>query len=591
MKLSQFSLKNIAIRSRAAIERFPLAILACAIGTGIAIALIHVDETGRLPNILMALSLAAPIFVAIELIRATQAWHKTRTLVVNAVAIVLLIVYYFLLPDLEIAHGLFYIRHAMWTIGFVLLITFIPFALNRGKETIMAFWQYNRALVFALIVTAIWAGALQAGIAIALASIDFLFEITIDEERYLELWFVLVGIFSPLFFLNRLPVDPQKYNKDIGYPKEVRLFSQFVLVPLVSVYFLILYAYTAQILITGEWPEGQVAYMILGFSFLGVLTYLCLYPLREKVRWIHRAGDILFIAMIPQVIVLYRALMIRINEYGITENRYFVFVFGCWLLAMAVYYLGSKEKDIRVIPATIFLIAFLSSFGPWGAFQVSERSQINRLEGLLIDNQILVDGQVLAIDDDEDVSRDDVIEISEIVRYLDDTHGLDGIQTWFADDLSDLEAQDVVEDLIGIDYTYWWDHRPIREDNGYFFLTARDHPAGTVGGYENWMFVSDERGYVTIDGSQYDFDYSRVNTTFSIKQDGDELIEYSLQEFLGEILADRNGLLELIEELVVEFENDQIKGVLHLDHISGDDADDGGYELDFLEGIIFFTVK
>ena len=44
---------------------------------------------------------------------------------------------------------------------------------------------------------------------------------------------------------------------------------------------------------------------------------------------------------------------------------------------------ASRTKSIKVIPATLCILAFVTAFGPWGAYSLSLRSQTARLGGML----------------------------------------------------------------------------------------------------------------------------------------------------------------------------------------------------------------
>ena len=584
------------------IQRFPFAMLACLVGTVLGITFIHIDDPEPYVNLMLTMTFAAPLFVGAVLFSGAMKFSQKYHWAIHGVIAAFLLGYYFLLPDPGVGVSEYYIRHTMWAIGFVLLVTFIPFAYQHGPAAIRRFWQYNRGLVFALVLTGIWAGALQAGLSIALASVDFLFEIRIDEERYAEIWIVLVGIFSPLFFLSRLPKKPHALDTKQPYPKEVRLFSQFVLVPLVTLYFLILYAYTARILITTTWPEGQLAWMILGFSFLGVLTYLALYPLREKVNWVRHFGTGLFVAMIPQTGMLFWALSFRIRDYGITENRYFVLIFGFWLMAIAIYFLLRRVKDIRLIPATIFLIAVVTSVGPWGAFEVAERSQINRLEGILVENGLLQDG--LYVPASAELSKDDVLQINEIVRYLSRHHGLDGIEPWFGgEDFDELggnnwdRAEIVITEKFGVEEAYFYGRRFEPYEEGYetfaMFLAPFDSAVLPVGGYDYMMDVAyGEFGVKTkfmIDEQEYQIKLDESKLVLELVR-GDELL--ATIDFSEKVdQAKGFGREEFArEDTIVTVENDQVKLLFSIESLFGE-VDDGEAEIHTFMGLMLLTIK
>jgi hypothetical protein len=281
-------------------------------------------------------------------------------------------------------------QYAMWLIGTILISTFVPFILKH--RTVSTFWSYNKEILYAFITAFIYSAFLFAGLCIALASTNFLFDLNIPEKTFFQMWVVIVGFFSTTLFLSRFPnVEPS----EIHYPRELRLFSFYILIPLVTLYFLILYSYTAKILFSWVWPKGIISTMIVGFSALGIFTYALLYPLVSTERWLKNATRIFFIALIPQALVLLFAVNVRISDYGITENRYLLVAYGIWLLGISLYFLSSKVKNITLVPISLFILFIAISFGPWGVFDVSEHNQTKRLENILERTQILQNNKVV----------------------------------------------------------------------------------------------------------------------------------------------------------------------------------------------------
>lgn len=242
------------------------------------------------------------------------------------------------------------------------------------------FWQYNKTLFLRFLTAMLFSGVLFAGLSIALLSIDVLLEISINEERYVELFIFIGGIFNTWFFLAGIP-SMQTFDDQRDYPKGLKIFTQNILIPLVIIYLVILYVYAGKIILQWSWPEGWVANLILFFSIAGILALLLLHPIQDRVenRWIKRFSTGYFWALVPLVVLLMMAIYRRVWEYGITVERYFVIVLGFWLAGIVIYFLISKTRNIKAIPGSLCLLVFLISFGPWGAFTISEQSQINRL--------------------------------------------------------------------------------------------------------------------------------------------------------------------------------------------------------------------
>jgi hypothetical protein len=310
----------------------------------------------------------------------------------------------------------------------------------------MGFWHFNKMLFFRLLIAALFSQVLYAGLAIALAALQNLFGLEVPGRRYFQLWILVTGVFGIWFFLAGVPDDVESLESSTDYPKGVKGFAQYILLPVVFVYFVILYAYLGKILIEWNWPRGWVSGLILGFSSTGLATLLLLYPIRERLEnvWIRFAWRWFFVVLIPLIVVLFLAILRRISDYGITEPRYIALAYGLWLVAMVAYFMLSKTGNIRVIPGSLCVFAILISFGPWGAFQVSEKSQITRLKGLLVRDSILVNDSVQTAP--ESVSAEDRAQISAVIGYLHEIHGLDGIQPWFREKLK--------EDSFGASSTY-----------------------------------------------------------------------------------------------------------------------------------------
>jgi len=442
---------------------------------------------------------------------AAQQWG------LQALGVVLLIAYFFTVPtDLDGAPMIYLFRFFAFGIGLCLLLSVLAFR-NRGQ--VNAFWQFNKIVIFRAILTSAFAFVLFTGLGLALAALDNLFGMDIPGRRYGQLWILINGIFSVGFILAGIPEDLDALDSVTEYPKGLKVFAQYVLSPLVLVYFVILYTYIAKIIITWNWPQGWVGRLILGFAATGILALFVLDPIKEQTgqSWIKRASRWYYIILIPLVVVLFLALWRRISEYGITEDRYLGLAIGVWMAVMAGYFLLSKSRSIKIIPASLCILAFAISFGPWGMFAVSERSQIDRLQGLLTTNSILVNGSVQKAPDA--VSSDDVIEISAILWYLREVHGYDGIQGWFAENLRADEEENYrfktaedVADLMGIDFNRY---PQVGEGGSYSFTVDLKTPV-PVAGYDHLVQATYRKYYPDKASSDVDTLQEVVTTQDSI---------------------------------------------------------------------------
>jgi len=86
------------------------------------------------------------------------------------------------------------------------------------------------------------------------------------------------------------------------------------------------------------------------------------------------------------------------------------------------------------------VLAFLSSFGPWGVFNVSRYSQQARLKGYLEKYGLLKDGKVTDLR--PAIPVEDRREISDITAYIVETHGHQPLQPWFPQNLDSMMRKD-----------------------------------------------------------------------------------------------------------------------------------------------------
>lgn len=445
-----------------AFTRFPLTLICAALLAYLLVDIIGAERSSiefTKHRLSLAASLGLLLFTAIYLWSEKRQFAKYLRLLYQAISIVLLAAYYFSLPENPFGIESHPARFTLITIGLLSLISFLPF-LGRGQ--INQFWKYNIVLLHRFLLAGLYSAIMYIGLMVALLAADYLFGFEVKDVRYFQLWIVMAVLFNTWGFLAGVPKNLSELSGGTDYPKILKVFTQYLLLPLVGLYFVILFSYEFKIIFSWNWPKGWVSQMVLWYSIVGIFSILLLHPLRENKdnRWIQVFMKWFFITLIPLVTMLFLAIMRRISDYGITVNRYFVFMMAVGLSLVVLYFLFSKIKDIRLIPVIICCGAFFSSFGPWGAISVSEANQKGRLEKLLVANAILADGKLQKAP--ADVTFEDRKDISSIVLYLTGWHGLDTFSGWLSD--STLQAIDSVNKfaqpsritkIIGFDYVGW----------------------------------------------------------------------------------------------------------------------------------------
>lgn len=484
-------------------RRFPLTLISAVIGTVAAIVLVEheeLSESSILYNILLSTILALPLMTALKLAAERESSNSGRGWILRAIGVALLVTYAFTIPtDLPRAPLFHLFRFFAFGIGCCLLFSFLPF---RHKGQGNGFWQFNRIIVFRIILAGAFAVVLFSGLGLALAALENLFGMEIPPERYFELWILILGFFVVPFILSGIPENLSELDGVADYPRSLKVFGQYVLSPIVLVYFVILFAYIAKIIITWSWPQGWVGRLILGFSATGILALFVLDPIREKMEtlWIKRASRWYYLILLPLIVVLFLALWRRISEYGLTEDRYLGLAIGVWLAFTSGYFLLSRSKSIKMIPASLCAFTFLISVGPWGMFSVSEQSQIRRLKEMLIADSILVNGMVQKAP--SPVSDDHEIQISSILSYLHQVHGFSEIEPWFAETLridtagtgSRFKEPAYVAGLLGVEFNLY--RGPGRDK--YIYVHIDPQTPISISGYDHMVRAGYGRYEVSV---------------------------------------------------------------------------------------------
>ncbi|WP_374948889.1 DUF4153 domain-containing protein [Mucilaginibacter sp.] len=431
------SLKNLADSALVTIRRFPFEVLFALAGTIAATIKVELTRLNRvdeswctrsimIANLGLLLSLSATLFAESKSIRGSR-----KMFIRLAAAAISLALIFAINPATQAAD---YVRFLLFSLGFHLLVAFAGFTV---PGHIQGFWQFNKALFLRFLTSALYSAVLFAGLAAAIGAMNFLFNFKFEWDTFSILWIWIVGMFSTVFFLAGVPPHLQELDQDFSYPKGLKVFTQYVLIPLATVYVAILLAYEVKILIQWSLPKGLVSNLILGYAVFGILSLLLVYPIRDKEenRWLKTYSRSFYFLLIPLLGLLFTAMGTRIFHYGITEKRYFLLLLACWLLSITVYFLFTKKQNIKLIPISLSILTLLSIYGPQSAFSVSEFSQQRVLVAVFKKNNAYQNGKLMPVSSQK-VSREDGRHAVATLYYLITNHDLASLQPYFNDDLN-----------------------------------------------------------------------------------------------------------------------------------------------------------
>ncbi|AWV99784.1 DUF4153 domain-containing protein [Arcticibacterium luteifluviistationis] len=412
-----FKSENILQVFNKAIEghlRFPLTLLCAFLVSVLSIIIAETDQESstNLSKALVTFALAVPLFFSMEILNERKWVPKWLTL---SAALLFLVLYYFL-NDIKVRFNdedHFIIRTLVLGLVFHLGVSVTPFL---KKSQTKQFWHYNQTLFLSILTAALYSITIYAGLTLALLAVDKLFDLHINSDLYLYLFFGIAFYVNTNIFVNYIPSLPEIDNQDY-FPKGLKTFTIYILLPLVAIYLVILLSYEAKIIFQWTLPKGWVSNLVLASGVFGILAFLLLFPIQNKTTWVKKFNKVFYWLMLPLVALMLVAIYVRLNQYGFTEARYFVLLLGIWLLGISLYFIISKKDNIKAVPLSLMVIGIISIYGPISAFNVSYINQSTRLNAVLTKHKLLENGKFTE-NKELDLSEAETDKIYAAIEYL-----------------------------------------------------------------------------------------------------------------------------------------------------------------------------
>jgi hypothetical protein len=382
-----------------------------------------------------------------------------------------------------------------------LLVSFSAFIKNYNQES---FWEFNKQLFLRILLTGLYSFVLFAGLSLAILAVNQLFGVELYEKIYFHLWLIIVIGFSTIFFLAGVPdINSSNPQLTLNYPNGLKKFTQFVLLPLISIYLGILVIYEIKILINLTLPVGWVSYLILVFALFGILSFLLVYPIanQKENRWMHTFNRWFYYLLVPLLGLLFWAILYRINLYGITHERYYVLILSLWLSSVVIYFIFQKQPKIKFIPISLFFTGIISIVGPQSADAISKKSQLSRLESYITTIQ------------KGELNDEQKKDLSSIVDFIASNYGIDAMIPLAKGKLGQLKtnhkAPNSIEIMKALGTTYvsrYEDSKPNEEQYHYYYNGTTIE---NIHGYDfsisaNKFGKTNHSGNITIGNTKYD---------------------------------------------------------------------------------------
>ena len=521
------SLQSVLKSTANTINRFPLETLAALVGTIYSLIIIHsLEQRTEQFNIKIVIcsSLCLVLFLSLSLYfesKKTNTWVQLGTNI--SLGCIIIAVVFNLSEEITFIEWL---QLFVLSIALHLLVSFAGFIPKKYEQE--EFWEFNKQLFIRIITGGIYSSVLYVGLAVAITAITKLFNVEFYKEIYGDLFIIIAGIFNTIFFLAGVP-ETNNANSPLklSYPKGLKNFTQFVLMPLISLYLVILLCYEAKILITLSLPIGWVSYLVLIFAIFGILSFLLIHPIAKETGnlWMRTFSKWFYFLLVPLLGLLFWAILYRVNLYGFTHERYYVLLLSIWLTVVVAYFIINKQPKIKFIPVSMCLFGLLSIAGPQSADSISKNSQLSRFEEYMKG----IGTKKLTFDQEKD--------LSSIVDFLEENYGVNVLTPYTENKLTALLKKDKtpnssqIMEALGLEYRSDYE-KNINEDGSYNYSQSyNNYEITIIKGYDFSFELSnfnsiDDKETVKIDNKtyalksedkEYGFDLSINNEIIPIK--------------------------------------------------------------------------
>jgi len=590
-------INTIALNLKTTVTRFPIALLFLASIT--TIVYIEIERNFAFEDDLLERLVFSGIvgtFLAITVQFMLERFKNLSkyTLLFHGFTFVLAANYYFFMTDGEISQSML-IHLFVITFALFAAYLYIPSAKNSVNFGDVALSHFKAAFTSLL-----YGVVLYLGFAAITGAIDLLLY-KLDYNVYSHIANIVFTFFTPVYYLSLLPKfnsedEKDAVKKEVSYtfPRVLDILVSYIMIPLISIFSIVLIIYFIKILVTGVWPVGQVGPMVLGYSAAGYLIYILGTNLQNRFSVLFR--KFFPMVLIPLVIMQMVSSYIRIEAYGITESRYYVVLFGIFSIVTAIMLIFSKKKNPNTIVLLSACFAILSIIPPMDAFSVSMNSQEARLEEILERNNMLVNNEIIP---NSDIPDEDKSELTNITYYMVRMGYLSQVE-WFPEEYShESDYYGNFEKIYGFS-EYYNNYLP-GEAPVYVYAMLDQNKEIDVADFDKFIKVNVNKnsnssdlsrkiGSLTLEGNEYTIEQKSIGTDEIIISILDNqkniVIEQSMKELTDNIFKNVNEAKALMppEELTINAQNEKIRIRIIVSEINIDKSNSANINID---GTIF----
>lgn len=379
------------------IKIYPMVLLAILIATIFSIMEIWKIEFNVLNGTLIVDLIISSLYFAmsymiVKLIitdKNIEITNGQKAVVYAIVSVIVGLLCYFLIIKVDKS---LYLKNQITQMGLFFAL-FIGMFVAGHFNTEIDYADYAVKIILAIIESLIYCVTIFVGIVAILYTTKELFKLNFNLSNLIVTCAVVIFfLLNATIILSKFPLKYCEENLKIKWLTPFKFLFTRIIAPLFLIYGSILLLYIIKVVVLKAIPNNIITNLILWYGLLSVVVLFVSKTVEDKFIKIYDKVQPLILLILSGM--MFYSIGIRISYYGITEGRYMVVIGGVFIVISMIYYLFFNKKTYITIPTTLLILTLISSVGPVSAYNISKIDQKNRLEKILIEENLLVNGEI-----------------------------------------------------------------------------------------------------------------------------------------------------------------------------------------------------
>lgn len=379
------------------IKIYPMVLLAIFIATIFSIMEIWKIEFNVLNSTLIVDLIISSLYFAmsymiVKLIitdKNIEITNGQKAVVYAIVSVIVGLLCYFLIIKVDKS---LYLKNQITQMGLFFAL-FIGMFVAGHFNTEIDYADYAVKIILEIIESLIYCVTIFVGIVAILYTTKELFKLNFNlSDLIVTCAVVIFLLLNATIILSKFPLKYCEENLKIKWLTPFKFLFTRIIAPLFLIYGSILLLYIIKVVVLKTIPNNIITNLILWYGLLSVVVLFVSKTVEDKFIKIYDKVQPLILLILSGM--MFYSIGIRISYYGITEGRYMVVIGGVFIVISMIYYLFFNKKTYITIPTTLLILTLISSVGPVSAYNISKIDQKNRLEKMLIEENLLVNGEI-----------------------------------------------------------------------------------------------------------------------------------------------------------------------------------------------------